>query len=483
MKMRPNILLIVSDQHRYDCVGSSKIYPVKTPHLDRLAAEGMRFSQAYTPIPLCCPARQSFLSGRRPESFGAICNYDFLPVKGLEPDHYAWPKDLKEAGYHNAYAGKWHVHPQYDPTSYGYDEYFGDQDYKRIRQEKYPNVNLFANGFEGTTDPADLEDTQTYVTARKVSEWMDRYTEEGVPWHIRLDFNEPHLPCCPAEPFASSVKAEDIPVWGSFDEDFRNKPYIQQQQLINWNVENYTWEDWAPVVARYYAVIAQMDDSIGRVLAHLDKLGIAEDTLVIYTSDHGDMCGGHRMMDKHYIMYDDVVKVPLLVRWPGTIRPGSECNRFVHHFLDLPPTLLEATGQLIPEFFHGRSLMPLWKEQNVDDWREEAVSTYNGQQFGLFTQRMIRTYRWKYVWNPTDVDELYDLEQDPHELRNAVGKEQHAETIKQLRYRLYVELEKTDDPIIVGNGWMQAQLTGQPLQQQLNDMIQWFKAGKPKSPQ
>jgi arylsulfatase A-like enzyme len=250
-----------------------------------------------------------------------------------------------------------------------------------------------------------------------------------------------------------------VPPWGSFAERFEDKPYIQRQQLLNWGIEEYGWEDWAPIVARYYGIISQTDDAIGRVLGALDALGVADNTIVVYTTDHGDLCGGHRMMDKHFVLYDDVVRVPLVIRWPGRITPGLRPDAFVHNLLDLPPTLLEAAGLPPGEALQGRSLLSLLAGEAVPDWRDAAVSTYNGLQFGLYTQRMIRTARWKYVWNTTDVDELYDLAADPDELTNRVHEPGRGELLRELRARLYHELDRVGDAL-VANTWMRQQLLG-----------------------
>jgi arylsulfatase A-like enzyme len=163
------------------------------------------------------------------------------------------------------------------------------------------------------------------------------------------------------------------------------------------------------------------------------------------------------MMDKHYVMYDDVVKVPLVVRWPGVVAAGQRCDRFVHPLLDIPPTILEVLGLDVPEFFHGRSLMPLWRGEEASEWRQAAVATYNGQQFGLYTQRMIRTREWKYVWNTTDVDELYNLREDPAELNNRIRDPQCKDVLKALRAELYEQLARDGDGLVL-NEWMRDQL-------------------------
>lgn len=458
---QPNILIIMVDQLRYDCLGYSGLAPVLTPHIDRLAAGGMWFNRAYTPIPVCGPARQSFVCGRRAEAFGGLWNFKLgMKVSALEPTAYSWARSLQEAGYHNGYMGKWDVHPTNDPTCYGYDEFVpSDERYLTWLQGAYPEL-AYTSGYFGETDPLPLADTRTHRTGEMAAVLMRQLSKGGSPWHLRVNFQEPHLPCRPTAVFAEKYAIESIPMWGSFSETFADKPYIQEQQLRNWQIENLEWEDWAPIVARYYAIISQLDDAIGRLLEELDLLGESQDTVVIFTSDHGDMCGGHRMLDKHYVMYEDVVKVPLIIRWPSVIPSGRRCDEFVQSLLDLPPTLLEIGCSTPPpdHRFHGESLLPLLRGTHPAVWRNEVVATYNGGQFGLYTQRMIRSKEWKYVWNSTDVDELYDMIDDPYELRNVIQHPANKSIVLELRKRLYDILHRDDDGL-VHNPWMRDQLT------------------------
>lgn len=456
---QPNILLIVSDQHRLDCVGASNDYPVSTPNLDALAAAGVWFSSAYTPIPLCTPARQALLTGLRPEVNGTLWNYDAgSHIPALSPDSYSWPRELGAQGYRSHYAGKWHVNPDHDPTAFGYDEYVSMEDYDRWRAaEQLPEPA--SAGWAGSVDPVTVDQARTHWLAQHTVEFIQNGGDG--PWHARIDFVEPHLPCHPVTEFADRYAPEDIPPWRNFADPLINKPYIQRQQLLNWEVENYTWDDWAPIVAKYYAAIAQMDDAVGRVLAALEASGEAENTIVIYTTDHGDMNGSHRMMDKHYVMYDDVVRVPLIMRWPGVIEPASQVDAFAYNMLDLPATITSLVGATAPPHTQGAALFdpesrPLTPSAAVRD-RTHVVSTYNGQQFGLFTQRMLRTRDWKYVWNPTDLDELYDLHADPEEFVNVIGDEAHTALIADLRRRLYDHLSAEGDSMIA-NEWLSRQL-------------------------
>ncbi|GLX70839.1 sulfatase-like hydrolase/transferase [Paenibacillus glycanilyticus] len=459
-KRRPNVLLIAADQLRQDCLGFVGNYPVCTPHLDHLSEQGIAFSHAYSVLPVCSPARQSLLRGRRPETFGALWNYSgALPVAALAPESYAWTRTLAESGYAMAYLGKWGVNPIHGPTAYGYESYVSEADYSEFVSRKHPDVR-YGNGFFGEECPLPLEDAKTHWFAARAGETLERLQEGGRPWHLALHFSEPHLPCRPSVPFSGMYDPVDIPEWAGFRETFAGKPYIQRQQLQSWGVAGYGWQDWAPIVARYYAVISQLDDAIGRVLGTLEQLGMADDTIVIFTADHGDMCGSHGMMDKHYILYDDVVRVPLIVRMPGNeAEAGLKCDRFVYNFMDLPPTILELLHLQTsdPGDLQGRSLVPLLAGEEPEDWRDAIVSTYNGQQFGLYTSRMIRTADWKYVWNLTDVDELYDMQADPGELTNLIGKSEHADMLAVLRRRLYEQLT-LDEDTIVANEWTRRQL-------------------------
>lgn len=455
--MKPNILIIVVDQQRYDCIGYAGQYPVQTPNIDKLAGEGVWFTNAYTPIPICAPARQAFLNGRRPETFGALWNYGItLDIPALSPDEYTWVRDIGEIGYQSCFIGKWSGHPKNGPLKYGFTHSVGMEDYQSFRKKKYPKLE-YQKGWMGEADPVPYQDNVSHWLADQAIKQIEQYAKEDGPWHIRLDFPGPHLPCRPSREFAELYEGKDIPPWPSFEENFHGKPYIQKQQLYSWDIEDYTWEDWRDTVALYYATITEIDHAVGKALQTLEETGQAENTIVIYTADHGDMCGSHRMIDKHYILYDDVIKVPLAVRWPGVISPATIRDEFVCHFLDIPATLLDILGKDIPDFFSGRSLLSLLRGERAENWRTEAVATYNGQQFGLYTQRMIRNNDWKYIWNTTDIDELYDLKNDPHELYNVINQEQNQYVVEELRCKLYGTLLQEGDGL-VKSYWMKNQL-------------------------
>jgi arylsulfatase A-like enzyme len=454
---RPNILLIHSDQHRYDCLGVNGHPQLQTPHLDRLAAEGVNFSHAFTPIPLCVPARNSLLTGAWPVTHGVIANYDseaYSPAREMP----IFSQLLRQRDYWLGYVGKWHVDAQRGPEHYGFCEYVPNARYHQWRAEQGMTAEAVGADKRGkwfghVDTGASGAQSQLGWHADHVIDMIRGHSDE--PFFIRWDPPEPHLPCCPPEPYASLYPPETITPWGSFGDPLEQKPYVQAQQLRTWNVTEWTWDDWAPVVSRYLAVITLMDEQIGRVLAALEESGQADNTLVIYTSDHGDMCGSHGMLDKHFIMYDDVVRVPLIMRWPGQLQAGAICDAIVCNELDMAATFCEVAGVSVPETFVGRNLLDV-ATGNDPSPREHAFAAYHGNACGLFSQRMARDRRWKYVWNATAQDELYDLETDPWERTNRMGDNTCAYELAHLRESLVAWMKEISDPLL--NQWTGPQI-------------------------
>lgn len=453
---RPNILLIHSDQHRYDCLGVNGHPIVQTPNLDRLAREGVNFSSAYTPAPVCVPSRNSLQYGCWPTQHLAIANDGTEAPRPAREGLVSFSEMLHDAGYHLACVGKWQVHPQRSPLEFGYDRYIPDSGYRTWRAAQNLPPSPHKNGFWGEIDP-EIEPDQSALgwgASQVINELNQRVGSEK-PFFLRWDTNEPHLPSIPPEPYYSQIAPETVAPWPSFPDPLVGKPYIQAQQRRSWHLEDWTWAQWAPIVARYLGVVSLLDAQVGRILETLQRLGLAENTMVVYSTDHGDLCGGHGLIDKHYVMYEDVTHVPLIIRWPGQAKAGTQCDAFVSHALDLALTFCEVAEAQVPPTFSGRSLLPLLAGQ-TDNGRQEIVSTYFGNQFGLYSQRMLRDRRFKYVWNLTAEDELYDLVLDPGELHNQAINPEHQGILSELRHRLLLWMEETHDPLL--NMWTRVQL-------------------------
>ncbi len=447
-----NLLLINADQLRHDAVGYRGLRPIRTPALDALAAESVVYTRAFTPLPVCAPARQAILCGQHPDTFGAQWNYDFMPTPTVQPE-WCWPRQLRDRGFKTAYIGRFHVSPTLKPVDFGYDEWVNMADHKKLIAEKYPNVT-YTGGWLGCEDPVDVNDSRTHWMADQAVRMIEKFAAAGKPWHIWLDNEEPHLPCRPCAPFSTMYDPDAIPPWDGYGDTFEHKPYIHRQQTVSWGTDEYTWDgEFKYMAARYYGVVSQLDQAIGRVLDALRRTGQWDDTIIAFTSDHGDMCGSHQMLDKHYVLYDDICRVPLMVKVPG--HAPRTCDRFVSNCLDLPYSFIEWLGLEHPALEHGRAL-PL-EEKDDQAAREVISSTSNGQQFGLYTTRMIRDDRWKYVWNLTDVDELYDLQTDPGEKENLIARPDQQARVSAMRKALYEELQSHGDRF-VGSEWIKRQL-------------------------
>lgn len=452
-----NILLIHSDQHRYDCLGVNGHPVVQTPYLNQLAAEGSNFTHAFCPIPLCTPARASLLTGQWPTQHGTLANPDTELATPFASELPTFSQVLKDAGYWLGYVGKWHVDNQKLPTDVGFERYIPEAAYVDWRQQQGFASRPRQNGWFGETDPAIPADASRLAWgADETIRLLQSAAARAQPFFIRWDPSEPHLPNLVPEPYASLYPPETLSPWPSFPDPLVGKPYIQHQQRYTWGLEDWNWTDWAPIVARYLGEITLLDRQIGRLLATLEELQLVHNTLVIYTSDHGDMCGAHGMIDKHYVMYDDVVRVPLIMRLPGVIPAESTQSTFVSSALDLAATFCVAAEQAVPTTFAGQALLSLGAGTANQPPRADIFATYHGNQLGLYSQRMVRTHQWKYVWNATAEDELYDLAADPAELVNVVGKAEHRVQLQLLRQRLVQWMEETGDPLL--NPWIRQQL-------------------------
>lgn len=427
---RPHILLIHSDQHRYDCVRANGHPYIHTPNLDRLAAGGVNFSHAFTPNPVCSPARACLQTG----TWSSI--HKCVTIPGTEA-FQTTPDDmpkltqlLADADYRVAHVGKFHAEVSGGPTDHGAEKYIGTGEYRKWREaEMGLPPRQEKKSWWGTVDRHATADQTClgWQCARSLEILNDfASTASERPFFFRWDPPEPHLPNLPTQEFVDLYPLEKIEPWPGFPDPLRNKSEAQRRTRLRWKTDDKGWDFWAPVVQKYLADISLLDAQVGKILDWLDETGLAENTLVIYSTDHGDMCGGHGMMDKHYNMYEDIMRVPLMARWPGHLPEQAVCDRFISHELDMAKTILHAAGIEAPQTFLGRSLISEAAHQG--EARPDIFAQYMGTHQGMYSMRMLRDKRFKYVYSPSGVDELYDLENDPGELRNLICE---AETISE----------------------------------------------------
>lgn len=442
-----NILLIHSDQHRFDCVGVNGHPLIRTPHLDRLAAQGVNYTHAFTTIPICSAARASLLTGTWPHVHGCLGIPRTEGYRPAEAHLPVWTSLLHDAGYFVAHVGKFHQELPGNLLDYGVDHFVNAWHYAAWRQSQgLPSVPAAQGWFGGVDAGIGPGQSRSAWLADHVIALLERRAREpDRPFIIRWDPPEPHLPNLVPEPFASMYDPAEIPPWPSFPDPLTGKPYAQRQQRRDWGVEGWTWPQWAPIVARYLADISLLDAQIGRVMDTLDQSGLADRTVVIYTSDHGDMCGAHGTMDKHFNMYDDIMRVPLIVRGLEG-EPGTVDDRFISQEIDLAATICDVAGLPPPPRAAGRSL-----RDTASPPRTDIYAVYFGTESGLYSQRMVRDRQWKYIYNATAEDELYHLPSDPGELLNRAEDPRCRQDLQRLRRRLVQWMRQADDPLL--NRW------------------------------
>lgn len=455
-----NILLINSDQHRYDCVGAHGHPMVQTPNLDRLIREGTTFRHAFSTIPICSPARASLLTGTWPSTHRCIgittCDFYQPALRNLP----VLTELLRQAGYQTRWTGKFHGEVEGTPTDHGVDEFIGLFEYRKWREQNDLPTRRRSNSLLGEVDETTAPtDSSLAWQADQIIAQLDRCLEDGRPFLLRWDPPEPHLPCHPTRPFADRYDPASIEPWASWPDPLENKPQVQSRQLDIWGIRDWSWEKFQPIVRSYFGIISELDYHLGRILSAFEERGLLDETLVLYSTDHGDFCGGHGMMDKHFSMYDDIVRVPLIVRQPGLVPAGQACEAFSSNSIDLARTILEAAGIEPPESFVGQDLVALARG-DAPNPREDMFAQYFGTESGLYSERMVRDRRYKYVFNPTASDELYDLETDPGEIVNRIDDPELSNELQRLRGRLIAWMEEANDRLL--NRWTRVHLEGAP---------------------
>ena len=458
----PNILFIFTDQQRYDSLSCNGAPVCKTPNLDKLASEGVRFSYAYTCTSLCSPTRATFLTGLYPHNHGLLTNIDnFNGVfKDVLRDKVTVPELLKGAGYQVGYVGKWHLDEHKKKAFHdwiSYDSYYNYLKQKGIDWDMARDeVQKFEFGPEAPfcgTSELDLEDNMDVFFANKTIELIDKYGEDRKrPFFIMCSFHGPHFPYVLPRPFDTLYDPSQVKRPQNFDDPYINKPKIHLKERWRWNCGHLTWPMWQNVIAHYWGYCSFLDEIIGRLVNHLDSEGLKGETVVIFTADHGDLLGNHRLFNKGFNMYEEAYHVPLIVRWPHKVQPGQECDAFVNA-VDIAPTLLDIAGLLHDNHdFDGQSIVPLLERRDVE-WPDDVFSEFHGYETTLYSQRMVRTKRWKYVYNPPDVDELYDLESDPGEVMNRIDDPGCEHVLREMRERMFQWMQRTNDPIGSETTW------------------------------
>ena len=479
-KKPPNILFIMTDDHGYQAISCYGSRINKTPHIDRLAREGVRFTNSFCTNAVCAPSRAVLLTGKFSHVNGVTDNG--VTFDGSQP---TFPRLLQQAGYETALFGKWHLKSEptgfdhwnilpdqgnyYNPdliemgvrsTRKGYvtdiitDDCLSwlkarrtDRPFCVLLHHKAPHRNWMPDGrhltmYEGEEKPIPETFFDDYATRSDAA----RQQEMRVADHMFMGYD---LKLTPPDSSAQETPAEatDRRYWhseydrltveekaawdkayGPGNESFR-KAGLTGEALTRWKYQRY--------IKDYLRCIASVDDNVGRVLDHLDATGLAENTLVVYTSDQGFYLGEHGWFDKRF-MYEESLRMPLIVRYPAELQPAV-VSAMVQN-VDFAPTFLDLAGVAVPTDMQGCSLRTVAQGRTPADWRQAIY--YHYYEFpGVHAVKRhygIRTGRYKLIhfYNDIDAWELYDLQTDPHELQNLYGNPRHADLITGLKAEL-----------------------------------------------
>ncbi len=433
---RPHILVIHTDQHRIDCLGAYGNPDVETPHIDRLAQDGVRFENSFCPFPVCTPSRYSLLSGRYVHDHRGWDNRSTLA-----PEIATFPKILRQAGYTTKAVGKMHFTPTY--LDVGFDEMLlSEQDGPGRWDDDY-HRHLMRHGL---VDRNDLEDQRAEYRRNAPEEywetcgalvsnlpeehhsttWIgDRALETIEEWEpnqpslLMIGFIKPHHPFDPPAPWDRMYDPEQLTLLPGWTEQCLprdlayNRGYFPHRELTEVRVRR--------AMAYYYATISQIDAQVGRMIDALQAKGLYDDCLIVFTSDHGEYLGFHHLLLKQNLMYDPLVKVPLIIKWPGGERAGTASRQLVSN-IDLAPTLCRAAGCQRDPAMKGIDL-----SNDTDGHRYVFAEDRLGKTV------MVRSATEKLILTPKGhQDVFFNLEADPLELANLYDAPGYGDRIKRL---------------------------------------------------
>jgi arylsulfatase A-like enzyme len=452
---RPNIIFIFADDHASHAISAYGSEINQTPNIDRLAREGMLFRNAFVTNSICAPSRAVILTGRHSHLNGVFTNRE-----RFDSAQVTFPKLLQAAGYQTAIVGKWHLKSA--PTGFDY-------------WEVLPGQGTYYNPDFRTADGV-VEHTGyvTDIITDKALDWLAEGRDPDRPFLLMYQHKAPHRAWEPGPRHLNLYDDVEIPEPGTLFDDYSGRssaartqemtiaahlfdrdlkfvppPELDEGQLAAWDAayepKNAEFDragltgtartrwNYQRYIKDYLRTIASIDDNLGRLLQYLDRSGLADNTIVVYSSDQGFYLGDHGWYDKRW-MFEESLRTPLIVRWPGATTPGTESAALVQN-LDFAQTFLELAGVEAPAAMQGRSLVPLLEGERPDDWRQAIYYQYFEYPGAHMVRRHygVRTARHKLIhYYEIDEWELFDLETDPQELNSVFDDPGYAETRAEL---------------------------------------------------
>jgi arylsulfatase A-like enzyme len=426
---KPNILFIMSDDHTSQAIsayGGMLADVCPTPNIDRLAKEGMLFKNCFVTNSICTPSRAAIFTGKYAHKNGV---YKFTALDQSQP---TLPKYMQKAGYNTCLIGKYHLH--------------SNQKGKKTRYEGHSSD----------------------VIADKALDYLKNKRDKDKPFMFFCHFKAPHDTWEFAERYRSFLEDVEIPEPPNLFDDYEGRSDMLKKQLqfigSEWGNHTNFEEETAHLkgkekkkmqyqlyMKKYLRCVKGVDDNMGRILDYLDESGLAKSTLIMYTGDQGFFLGEHGLYDKR-IMYEEALRMPFLVRWPGHIKPGSTSDGMILN-VDFAPTIMDAAGTKVGPDMQGRSFVELLMGTTPSDWRKSMYYRYYYSHFETEAHFGVRTYTHKFIYfDRIDQWELYDLVKDPHEMNNIYDDPKQKDLVNELKKELKrLQSELGDNPEDIGD--------------------------------
>lgn len=452
-RRRPNLLILMADHANARTVAAES--PCLTPNLDRLAADGVRFSRCYTPLGMCSPARASLMTATYPSTHGV---WDCTHTQRKEwvdvsPRLVHWAQRLIEAEYHTAYFGKWHLTQSNQLEQYGWQEYETSRSVA-MRAPRISGTEVVSRkeGYRDVVMAAlrrDDEGAARHPAYEMGIDFIRRHAAADEPFCCFVSTSEPGGACAPPKRFFDMYDLEATRVSPTLRDDLAGKSEMLRRMQAGWS--DLSDDDWRKITTCYLAQMTFLDSEVGRIVQVLRETDCYEDTIVLFLSDHGRMLGAHGLVGLGLgLAYEETYHVPLIVRSPAWLLDAAQSLRgrdvgdALVSLVDVGPTLLDLCGLApLPEA-QGRSLRPLIEGRaKMADW-QEAYGEFFGQRF-MYTQRIVWHGDWKYIFSPGGVDELYHLANDPYEENNLAADPRHREVLVQMVKRMWRKMEQIGD--------------------------------------
>ncbi len=476
MNMTPNVLIYMTDQQRGDSV-----YPYNkaiTPNIDKFAKKAVVFAEAHTVAPHCCPSRASLWSGLFPSEHGVWNNVSVGNAlsRGLYDGVTLFPELFQKAGYRSYYTGKWHVSDYESPLNRGFDFYCTECDpihYSGQPNNKPPFAGEWKQyeGYEAKTNRDEGEilrrgyQTYTHYFLDDMST-DDKIIEAGkeilrsrltfdknnsieknseAPWLQVISSNAPHDPYGVPQKYLDLYSLNDMVLPENFYDTMEDKPALYRKTAERFaQLDEYEHKE---ALRHYLAMCTYQDEKFGEVLALLEETGEIENTIVIYISDHGDYAGEHGLWCKGLPCFQGAYHIPMIIGGcPSLLQGGKIVNDFTT-IADIAPTLLEMCNIPFEHHVTGHSLKKYLQGSEPEEIQKTVFTQSNGNElYGI--QRSVKTREWKYVYNGFDFDEFYDLQKDPHELKNIYNEYKNSDELKEMSRKMWEFARKTGDVCI-----------------------------------